>query len=85
MFLFTHQQGASLIAQFCSLTLSYMIHCLVLDEQHEHSLIHVSNIFSVEFCFTAQDHVVTNQPNRSDATVIVVAPSGEAVVCTGKV
>lgn len=38
-----------------------------------------------EFCFPAEDHVVTNQPNRSDATVIVVAPSGEAVVCTGKV
>lgn len=31
-----------------------------------------------------EDHVVTNQPNRSDPTVIVVAPSGEAVVCTGE-
>lgn len=40
---------------------------------------------SVKFCFTAQDHVVINQPNRSEATVIVVAPSGEAVVSTGKV
>lgn len=40
---------------------------------------------SVKFCFTAQDHVVTNQPTRSEATVIVVAPSGEAVISTGNV
>ncbi|TNM95831.1 dnaJ (Hsp40) homolog, subfamily C, member 5 gamma b isoform X1 [Takifugu rubripes] len=30
----------------------------------------------------AQDHVVSNQPTRSEATVIVVAPSGEAVIST---
>lgn len=44
-----------------------------------------AGFLSVKFCFTAQDHVVTNEPNRSGATVIVVAPSGEAVVSTGKV
>lgn len=40
LFFFTHRRGTSLIAQFCSPTLPYMIRGPVLDEQN--SLVRVS-------------------------------------------
>lgn len=40
---------------------------------------------SVKFCFTAQDHVITVQPNSNDSTVIIVSPSGEAISSSGEV
>lgn len=43
------------------------------------------DLLSVEFCFTAGDHVITIQPTPNDTSDIVVTSSGEVVSSEGKV